>query len=346
MSDMQGFTFIGYMDPFDGYGYAAIKIAEAFKRLAFAGSVARVVPLADATGHPTRPYVEGTAVTLASPMWWPTVKGARPFIGYTMFEATRLPKEYLRVIERCAQMVIVPTAWNKAVFEESGVRVPVEVVPLGHDIADYYPLERPRHESAPYTFAWSGTPDFRKGWDVVYRAFRLAFGNREDVRLRLHFRKLPDHARFGDANVEVVDGRLPLPAMRRFYQEADCFVFPSRGEGWGMPPREAAATGLPVITTAWSGLQQDIEQWALPLDVKELRPAAFGHWEPGDVGEWAEPDIDHLVELMRLCVQNRDDAAAVGSRSAAWLAASTTWDRTARGLMTLATMAQEAVYAY
>jgi glycosyltransferase involved in cell wall biosynthesis len=340
------FSFLGNLDPFDGYGYSTIKIAQAFKRIAFAGSVAQVVSLADEEGIPTRPLVQGTAVCLASPVWWPMVKGADLFVGYTMFEATRLPKEYIKVIPHMAHRVIVPTAWGKSVFEESGVTVPVEVVPLGIDPADYYPLERKRADGRPYTFAWSGTPDMRKGWDVAYRAFRRAFGDRDDVRLRLHFRRLPkDGISFRDNNVEVLHGSFPLPEMREFYRRADCFVFPSRGEGWGMPPREAAATGLPVITTDWSGLRQDIASWAYPLDVKELVPAEYGHWDAGQVGLWAQPDEDHLIALMRSCVDRRDEAAAFGQGASRWLLANNTWERTARGIMTIVALAenQEAV---
>ena len=36
-------------------------------------------------------------------------------------------------------------------------------------------------------------------------------------------------------------------AMPSLYKSVDCFVLPSRGEGWGRPQTEAMAMGLPVI---------------------------------------------------------------------------------------------------
>ena len=62
-------------------------------------------------------------------------------------------------------------------------------------------------------------------------------------------------------------------------------------------------------------------------------PAAFGTWEPGEVGMWAEPDFEHLVELMRWCFEQREEAARFGQRAAGWLGKWGTWERTGRGLV-------------
>jgi glycosyltransferase involved in cell wall biosynthesis len=207
-------------------------------------------------------------------------------------------------------------------------------VPLGIDPGDYWPLTRRRNGSEPYRFMWSGTPDWRKGWDLVYKAFWLAFQGSPEVELVMHFRSLPKLlAGCDDGNVHLVEGSVDRPALRRMYREADCYVFPSRGEGWGLPPREAAATGLPVIATDYGGLAEEIDEWALPLRVAREVPAEFGGWARGSIGDWAEPDLGHLVELMRWCAENREAAAAWGMTAADWLAEHGTWERTARAIM-------------
>jgi glycosyltransferase involved in cell wall biosynthesis len=318
----------------DGYGYAGLKILQALGRVA-RGEWRGVDMCAD--GGRARPgerewVVERTAVVMTTPEWWPDVRAER-LIGFTMFESTRMPEKRVELINEHAAACLVPCEWCRRVFEEQGVRVPVRVARWGVDQADYWFLDRSDHEG-PYTFLWSGTPDFRKGWDLVYKAFWAAFGGSDAARLVLHFREMPRGVRgVGDRNVRFVVGYLGRREMRRLFQDADCFVFPSRGEGWGLPPREAAATGLPVIATEWGGLAEEISDWAVcPLRVRELRPAAFGFWNAGEIGEWAEPEFEHLVTLMRWCAENREAAVKMGEMKATWMASEGTWERTARGI--------------
>lgn len=347
-------TFFGHHFPREGYGYATIQIARELQRL---NAGVRVVDMR-IDDHFSTPgafdwRADGTAVPLLTPLWLPSITAER-VIAFTMFEATKLPAGWADLINAHAQACLVPCQWCAEVFRHNGVRVPIRVVPLGINSADYFPAPYhphpgplPRGEGArPYTFLWTGTPDRRKGWDVAYRAFIQAFGHDRRVRLHLHFREpLPANPRFGDPNVVVTHGLISLPEMRQMFWESDCFVYPSRGEGWGSPPREAAAAGLPVIATDYGGLHEEIEHWARPLRISGLSPAEYGWFsrELGqDIGEWAEPDVHHLAELMTACVAEPLDAELFGQRAAAWLANNATYERTARG-MAAAVEQQEAV---
>ena len=335
----QRFFFLSHHMPRDGYGYGGLRIIDALWEL---GALVEPVDMLD-EDHTYTQFgsstwtVRGPALALCVPEWWGDIVAER-LVGSTMFEATRMPAGRVEAINGTADVCLVPCEWCREMFVEQGVRVPVRVVRWGIDPGDYYPLERDQTlrqaQGKPYTFLWSGTPDKRKGWDLVYRAFWKAFGHNKDAKLVLRFRKLPRClSGCNDENVEIVEGLLNRPGMRRLLQEADCFVFPSRGEGWGLPPREAAATGLPAIVTNWSGLTEELEHWGLPVDVAGLEPAEFGGWEKGQVGEWAVPDLDHLVWQMRWCFENREFAAQAGENAAAWLAEHATWERTARGVL-------------
>jgi glycosyltransferase involved in cell wall biosynthesis len=338
---------MGFHMPLDGYGYGTIKIAEALLRHGDMGTGGHGEPwnvidmrAADGGGMGARDnrkwWLAGRAVALCMPDWLPQIDAEDGVIAFTMFEATKLPPGWAAEINRYARALIVPCQWNAEVFRANGVTVPIRVVKWGVDAEDY-PLREvmvwaPRAGGPrPYTFLWSGTPDRRKGYDLAYRCFWQAFGHDPSVRLVMHFRRRPvGLVGSRDPNVRIIEGMFDRPTLRLMLARADCFVFPSRGEGWGAPPREAAATGLPVIATHHGGLAEDIEHWALPLRVKGSSQADFGIPEWTDIGEWAEPDPDHLIELMRWCAGNPEQAAGRGLAAAAWLREHATWEQTAR----------------
>jgi glycosyltransferase involved in cell wall biosynthesis len=326
-------TFMGFHQPRDGYGYSTIKLAQAFERMGArpGGQEVRVVDMRE-DADVGRWEVEGDAIAFCNPMWLDGIRCSGRLAAVTMFEATRLPSgwvERLNAVDR----IVTPSAWCQGVFERNGVTTPIMVVGLGVDPEDYPLLDRSDHDGRPYTFLWSGTPDRRKGWDVAYRAFWRAFAGSDAARLVMHFRGMPRGVTgFSDANVEVVEGSLTLEEVRGLLQRADCYVFPSRGEGWGLPPREAAATGLPVIATDHGGLAEEIDRWALRLPVRGYSRADFGFWEE-DLGEWAEPHLEMLVAWLRVCRECPAAAAERGRRAAAWLREHATWEQTATQLL-------------
>jgi glycosyltransferase involved in cell wall biosynthesis len=71
----------------------------------------------------------------------------------------------------------------------------------------------------------------------------------------------------------VSDEDLPM-----FYNCADIFVYPSLYEGFGLPPLEAMACGIPVITSNTSSLPEVIGDAGImvdPTDDKSLSDAMY-----------------------------------------------------------------------
>jgi glycosyltransferase involved in cell wall biosynthesis len=117
--------------------------------------------------------------------------------------------------------------------------------------------------------------------------------------------------------------------MGALYRSADCFVLPTRGEGFGMPVLEAMACGLPTIATAWSGPADFLHEGVgFPLEVASLVPAETRcpYYEGF---EWAQPDFEHLRFLMRQVFSSPDAARRKGLAAAAEVAASRTWEHVA-----------------
>jgi glycosyltransferase involved in cell wall biosynthesis len=64
----------------------------------------------------------------------------------------------------------------------------------------------------------------------------------------------------------VMTGRLADEDLIDLYRAADCFVFPSRYEGFGLPPLEAMACGTPVVCSNCASLPEVVGDAALLVD--------------------------------------------------------------------------------
>jgi len=266
------------------------------------------------------------------------VKGRRR-VGWSMLEVTGLPPEWVDGANSMDE-VWVPASFNVETFRASGVRVPVRVMPLGVDVDYFHPQITGFRPSKRFTFLSVFEWGERKAPEVLLRAFATEFKESEEVALLLSIYNrdpsvdvgaeiaklgLPD----GPPILVMVNAELDDTQMGALYRSADCFVLPTRGEGWGMPVLEAMACGLPTIATGWSGPADFLHDGVgYPLDVAAMVPAVARC--PYYAGfEWAEPDGDHLRFLMRQVADHPEAARAKGLAAAAEVAASYTWEQAA-----------------
>lgn len=227
-----------------------------------------------------------------------------PRIAITMFESSRIPSDWLEPLNSM-DAVIVPCTFCKEVFAECGVTVPIHVVPLG--VGDIYQYgERPKDR--PLTFLTFGDRGERKGGIVALKAFQMAFG--EDTNYKLIFKmRTPKEGRgltWLNANIETIQQDMTEEELYRLYLSADVLINPHKGEGFGLLPREFAATGGLALTTDWSGTADDIDQWGLPLPYA-LTPANWQYkmFEGQDLGLWAEVDPVAVANKLRMVADNR-----------------------------------------
>lgn len=251
--------------------------------------------------------------------------------GISMYESTKLPDGWVENITDHLERLIVPCEWNAEVFRANGVpkQVPIDVVGEGIDPAEFFYVERKR-DGRPFTFLALGDRGMRKGDDLVWSAFFKAFDpQKQDVRMVLKCRAGNHAAMDLTRNPKWLSvWREDVATMADVYHQADCFVMPTRGEGWGLPAREAAATGLPVIATRFGGTAVNIDQWGIPINRYSMQPSVLG-------GEWAEPDLDELIEHMRWVYEHQDEAAELGRKASAWLVQNETWEHAAQQLLDL-----------
>ena len=74
-------------------------------------------------------------------------------------------------------------------------------------------------------------------------------------------------------NVRML-GRVSDEELIRLYHQADCFIFPSLYEGFGLPPIEAMQCGCPVLASDIPVLREvcgDAAEYFNPMDVDDIR---------------------------------------------------------------------------
>ena len=136
-----------------------------------------------------------------------------------------------------------------------------------------------------------------------------------------------------DPQMDVVGGETAEADWYALLASCHCMVFPSYGEGFGLPPREAALSGMPVISSSWLGLW-DADQWAYPLPVGRMLPAQFDKWEANEEGgEWAEPNTDILEMLMNHVASNYGQALRWARKGRNYLLTNFTWARCAEMIL-------------
>lgn len=249
-------------------------------------------------------------------------------IAIVPFETTKCPQSWVSRINSCHGL-IVPCQQNKKLFEDSGVIVPIEVVNWGTDTDKFYKIERPKRDI--FTFGTMGALSKRKGTDLLVRAFLKAFPSEKDVRLIC--KTSNNHFLWATRDPRV---QLDLTAVEQehlmfsFFKEIDCFVFPTRGEGWGFPISEAMSTGAPVIVTNWSGpcdfVNEDVG-WLIDYKMVPAEDFSKSIYKE-DCGEWAEPDEAHLVQLMRYAYEHQDEVRIKGEAAAKHIRDNFTWEKT------------------
>ena len=97
-------------------------------------------------------------------------------------------------------------------------------------------------------------------------------------------------------------------------------MFPSRGEGFGITPLEAMATGIPAIVPNAHGISEYFNSdYMYEVKVKEMTPALYSRYKNQDVGDMFLNDIKHLQKQMRYAYEHQDEVLAKGERAAEYV---------------------------
>jgi glycosyltransferase involved in cell wall biosynthesis len=288
-----------------------------------------------------------------------------PTLGYCFFEDTELRPAHVESGRRHFDRLATGSTWCSETLRRHGIEN-VATVLQGVDTAAFFP--HPRGAGGrqflrdKFVVFSGGKFEFRKGQDLVIRAFKALQDRHRDVVLvaswfnqwRFSFQSMSQspHIRFAptssdmttapaevlaqngvDLNRVILVGPRAHHAMAQVYHNTDVGLFPNRAEGGtNLVMMEYMACGKPVIATASTGHADVVApDHALVIDTGgEVVSTSDGE----SVARWPEPDLEQTIARLEWAYQNRAALAPLAARGAAKMAAMS-WSRTAEAFLEL-----------
>jgi len=268
-------------------------------------------------------------------------------IGFTVFEKTLFNVHELNVLSQL-DYIWVPSQWAKDVLIKNGLKKQnIVIVPEGVDERVFKPGNLSLAEFAgnkAFKFLSIGKYEKRKGQQELLISFMEEFGNDPAIQLILVMFNsfVPGYNLFvqkmrkmfmdkGFNNIIILDhiAEKELPSL---YASCDAFVLPTRAEGWGLPIIEAAASGLPIITTYYSGhteyLNRDDIYEIEISNYEDIYDGVF-YFDKGRDGQWAVINKESLKKQMRTVYDNQAAAKQRGLLLSEKIRKEWTWDKAA-----------------
>ncbi len=286
-----------------------------------------------------KPIKNSNAVILHStPDLWPdfcsrNVKlfSGKTIIGYTVWETSRLPVSWVECINDSVEEVWCPSVYNKTVFKESGVNIPIKVFPhvfLRKELPERESVvmisddgSKISHEDGVYTFYNISELNIRKGVEDLVTVFCNTFTSNDKVRLilKIHYRNYEEkNKQYCLIKLNEIIQKYEHPPRIEFLVEnlvdreilalhsiGDCYVSLCKSEGFGLTIFEAFNYGKKIIVTGYSGHMDfltDTYDGLIRYTIGKIVGMEEFSKNYTDDQEWAYPDLDHAGQLMKGCL--------------------------------------------
>lgn len=251
---------------------------------------------------------------------------------YLAWEDNIYPEHWVEEINKNLDAVLTTSTFVEDVLIKSGVKVPVLTIPIGLDenFLNYpsgiFALDTKKN----FKFFHNSTAKMRKGVDVMLKAYFEEFNASDDITLVIKSFASVDNAVDDLINelktknspevIHIKTSEMSEAELKSLTSSIDCGVFPSRGEGFGLPILECLHLGKPTIVTGYSGYMDFCTESNSYLVDYKLENAHSS--EVVNIGaKWAEPDLNDLKAKMRQAYEDRgkpayDSKSAVAVKSA------------------------------
>ncbi len=257
----------------------------------------------------------------------PEFRRGKHNVGYWFWEVSKFPADWQDSF-RLFDEIWVATSYVQEVLSQVApapvVKVPLTVAPSIPETSDCTDLGIPADAFVYlYIFDLASVLE-RKNPRAAIEAFRCMTWRRDALLVlkvnnaRRYAERLRQVRRaVRGLNALVIDDVLRREDVNRLLFRCDAYISPHRSEGFGLTMAEAMYYGKPVIGTAYSANMDFMTAFNSYLLDYTLTPVGPGAAPYPPEAVWAEPNIEHLAELMARVYSQRDEAERVGQRAAA-----------------------------
>ncbi len=249
---------------------------------------------------------------------WPPHKG-RPicdkWIIMQPWEYSLIPNDMANIFNK-ADEIWTPSNFCKRAFENSSVKTSIYVIPNGVDLSVFkpnkeYPKKQVLKTKKKLKLLYVGGTTYRKGIDILLKAYTETFSNEDDVSLIIkdigvktfykgqnYSEQIKEIMNNSDMpEIEYLDLELCEHEMAELYNACDLFISPYRGEGFSLPTLEAMACNIPVIVTKGGPTDEFLNDEAgyyIPSKEKEIDAQVH----------ILEPSIKFIKDILMAAMKN------------------------------------------
>ncbi|RKX44971.1 MAG: hypothetical protein DRP27_05350 [Thermotogae bacterium] len=241
-------------------------------------------------------------------------KVAKRLGGFDTADSDAISQVFVNVLNEL-DLVIVPSEWAKECYLNSGVDIPIEVLPHGLNssflnnskeitnktIKELLEIKKKHDARLILFFLWHS--GYRKGADIVAQAMSEIQKEHDNVFLVVKTGDIVDTYLHDLLKLKMIHikGWLSDDELRQLYDVCDVLVCPSRGGGFELNTLEGVSRGLPTLATNGMCFLDYIE-YIIPIQAYDKVVVLKDN--PIHIGYGYEVDINDFVKKLHDVLDN------------------------------------------